>query len=38
MKVTTHLARLATLLLLLAATFAQNCALCYTQAAASGPA
>jgi len=36
MNITTHLGRLATLLLLPAATFAQNCALCYTQAAASG--
>ena len=36
MNITTHLLRLATLLLLPAATLAQNCALCYTQAAASG--
>jgi len=34
MNITTHLGRLATLLLLPAATFAQNCALCYTQAPA----
>jgi hypothetical protein len=36
MNITTHLGRLATSLLLPAATLAQNCALCYTQAAASG--
>jgi len=36
MNLTTHLGRLATLLLLPTVTFAQNCALCYTQAAASG--
>jgi hypothetical protein len=36
MNITTHLGRLAILLLLPTVTFAQNCALCYTQAAASG--